>query len=261
MEKFHVIRMRAMTVLAFLTIPAFGMVLIAHADLIDRGGGLIYDTALNITWLQDANYAQTWLQRDRPYGLGRRQSMGLATGLRRLSDWRLPTVAPINGKSFNYNNYNYSFDGSTDFGYDMGAPGTKYAGSKASELAYLVFDELGGIPRWDTSGNDRAALKQPYGVKPGPFKNIRGVYWDQTRFAPYAQGAWTFMPDVGRQRNSNIYYTGDRAWAVRDGDSRPLPRTSALDIQPPHPVSATEPATMLLVITGLFGLITYRRVV
>ena len=29
---------------------------ISEAALIDRGGGLIYDDALNITWLQDANY-------------------------------------------------------------------------------------------------------------------------------------------------------------------------------------------------------------
>ena len=29
----------------------------ASATLIDRGGGLIYDTDLDITWLQDANYA------------------------------------------------------------------------------------------------------------------------------------------------------------------------------------------------------------
>jgi len=31
----------------------------AQATLIDRGGGLIYDDVLNITWLQDANYAMT----------------------------------------------------------------------------------------------------------------------------------------------------------------------------------------------------------
>jgi hypothetical protein len=31
----------------------------AQAALVDRGGGLIYDTDLNVTWLQDANYAQT----------------------------------------------------------------------------------------------------------------------------------------------------------------------------------------------------------
>lgn len=27
----------------------------ANAALVDRGGGLIYDTILNVTWLQDAN--------------------------------------------------------------------------------------------------------------------------------------------------------------------------------------------------------------
>ncbi len=31
----------------------------SQAILIDRGGGLIYDDVLNITWLQDANYAKT----------------------------------------------------------------------------------------------------------------------------------------------------------------------------------------------------------
>ena len=32
---------------------------VAQAALHDRGGGLIYDDVLNITWLQDANYAKT----------------------------------------------------------------------------------------------------------------------------------------------------------------------------------------------------------
>ena len=31
----------------------------ANAVLVDRGGGRIYDDVLGITWLQDANYAQT----------------------------------------------------------------------------------------------------------------------------------------------------------------------------------------------------------
>ncbi len=31
----------------------------AQAGLIDRGGGMIYDTTQNITWLADWNYAQT----------------------------------------------------------------------------------------------------------------------------------------------------------------------------------------------------------
>jgi hypothetical protein len=32
---------------------------LSFGTLIDRGGGLIYDTDLNVTWLADANYAQT----------------------------------------------------------------------------------------------------------------------------------------------------------------------------------------------------------
>ena len=31
----------------------------SHAALYDRGNGLIYDDVLNITWMQDANYAKT----------------------------------------------------------------------------------------------------------------------------------------------------------------------------------------------------------
>ena len=41
------------------TIVLFASMGIANAELIDRGGGLIYDTELDITWLQDANYART----------------------------------------------------------------------------------------------------------------------------------------------------------------------------------------------------------
>jgi hypothetical protein len=30
----------------------------AQADLVDRGGGMIYDTTRNITWLADLNYTR-----------------------------------------------------------------------------------------------------------------------------------------------------------------------------------------------------------
>ena len=36
-----------------------GFSISAHAVLIDLGGGMIYSTDLDLTWLQDANYAQT----------------------------------------------------------------------------------------------------------------------------------------------------------------------------------------------------------
>ena len=32
---------------------------VANGELIDRGGGLIYDSLLDITWLKDANLARS----------------------------------------------------------------------------------------------------------------------------------------------------------------------------------------------------------
>ena len=37
-----------------LIVVALGASSVANAALVDRGGGLIYDTDLNITWLVDA---------------------------------------------------------------------------------------------------------------------------------------------------------------------------------------------------------------
>lgn len=45
------------TTLALLA--GFSMMGNAQAVLIDRGSGLLFDDVLNITWLQDANYAKT----------------------------------------------------------------------------------------------------------------------------------------------------------------------------------------------------------
>jgi hypothetical protein len=40
----------------------FGTFTVSNAELIDRGGELIYDTVLDITWLQDAK-VQVWGQK------------------------------------------------------------------------------------------------------------------------------------------------------------------------------------------------------
>jgi hypothetical protein len=47
------------------TIILYALIIPAHANLIDRGNGLIYDDDLNVTWLQDANYSgvtMTWTE-------------------------------------------------------------------------------------------------------------------------------------------------------------------------------------------------------
>ena len=109
----------------------------AQALLIDRGNGLLYDNVLKVTWLQDANYAKT--------------SGYSATGLMDwasantwadnltfdgLTSWRLATNSPINGSSFNYNG---SFDGTTDEGYNISSP--------KNELAYICLLYTSPSPR------------------------------------------------------------------------------------------------------------------
>lgn len=68
----------------------------ADADLIDRGGGLIFDTRLNITWLANANLGAGSSFDDGP-GDGRmtaRAALAWADDLvyGGFSDWRLPTA-------------------------------------------------------------------------------------------------------------------------------------------------------------------------
>ena len=71
-----------------------------QAALIDRGNGLIYDNVLNITWIQDVALSSTL------GGPGRFNWSGANNWADQLvyggyDDWRLPTLAPVNGVKFN----------------------------------------------------------------------------------------------------------------------------------------------------------------
>ena len=105
----------------------FGVAGNANSALIDRGGGLIYDTVLDVTWLQDANFAQTsGYDND-----GRMSWDAAAAWAEQLQygghiDWRLPKVSPVDGSTFNLN---YVHDGSTDFAENISAADTLYSGS------------------------------------------------------------------------------------------------------------------------------------
>jgi hypothetical protein len=83
--------MKRFTVFFFTMTLILVFITSTRADLFDRGGGLIYDNDLNITWLQDANYAMT-----SGYDADGRMSWDAAmTWAQNLvyqgyNDWRLP---------------------------------------------------------------------------------------------------------------------------------------------------------------------------
>jgi len=53
------IKMRKIFVYLITVMLVLGLSISTHAALIDLGCGMIYSTDLNLTWLQDANYART----------------------------------------------------------------------------------------------------------------------------------------------------------------------------------------------------------
>lgn len=186
--------------LAFAGALAFAMAT-AHASLIDRGGGLIYDDALNITWLKDANYAKTsgydadglmnwseatfWATRVLNYG-----------GYR---DWRLPTA--------DENCYGF------------------WCASPSSEMGYLFYFHL-GVPAGHnilTSSSPDLAL----------FSNVQpSIYWTGTAYVQSPNVlAWSFDTN-GIQRYEYQRYNEFYAWAVRPGDvvSLATPEPAALTL-------------------------------
>lgn len=201
----------------------------ASAALIDRGNGLIYDTVLDITWLQDARLAAS--QQFGVSGIGADGSMTWYTGVDWINamnayngsgylgfnDWRMPDIDPVNGVAFNYA---VSYDGSTDKGFN------NY--STTNELSHLYYATLGnlGLCSTDNATNSPADYcnQNGYGTwglkNTGPFVNfVPNRYWTgqfDTRGSDYLS-AFDLDATFGQMGTGNAL--GPKfVWAVIDGD-------------------------------------------
>lgn len=183
------------TVLVVLTV-ILGISVSAHAALVDIGGGLIYDDDRDITWLQDANYAQTSdYEADGTMTWATAMTWAEDLVYGGYTDWRLPTALNSDGTG----------------------PDADY--SNGSEMGHLYYTELGNPAGGPLSNT-------------GPFINVQPHnYWFGTVSESDPFWAWGFQFNDGNQTTHPAYYQL-RAWAVRDGGapSSVIPEPTTLSL-------------------------------
>lgn len=209
----------------------------AQATLIDRGGGMIYDDVLNITWLQDTNFAKT-SGYDTDGRMTRNEATAWADQLvyGGFDDWRLPTLTIVDA----FLTCGYFVDAAgTQCGYNIEAPDSPIFGG---ELTYMYYMNLGlsgyySGPGgdWGIFGNSKLTATGIPGFGQndiGLIKNIQAfAYWSNTLAfigsEATTHNAWQFSTANGSQTvgefGNDLY-----AWAVRDGDVDRVPEPSLI---------------------------------
>jgi hypothetical protein len=199
----------------------------AQASLIDRGNGMIYDDVLDITWLQDANYANTSgylgdsiTDGNMSWSSANQWAANLTFG--GYDDWRLPSVSPANGKEFEFG---FNFDGNSDDGFNI----TR----ESSELSHLYYVSLGneGAADIDSTVDATGGVSANCFdclTNAGPFENIKDNFWvNSVNVVDPDLDTWMFSADQGFMLSfgaDGTDFTSDheiqefKAWAVRDGD-------------------------------------------
>lgn len=186
---------------------------LSFGALIDRGGGLIYDTDFNITWQADA-------------GLALSNTFGVSG------------INPISGQMdwFSAQNWISAMNDANYLGFnDWRLPATLYPDATCdsasggynctgSEMGHLYYNEIGGMANQDIDTTHNANYDLFHNIQPN-------YYWSGTEYTQSPStpndNAWLFYFYGGVQTNSN---KGDvnTVWAVRDGDVVPLPASAWL---------------------------------
>lgn len=173
----------------------------AQSALINRGGGMIYDTTANITWLADMNYAVTSgyaasgvapgsmgeIYTDGRMGWAAAKSWADNLVYGGFSDWRLPTLNRFDTTCSHCGDEGDGF-GLQYFGYNC----------TGGELSRLFVAELGnkeGGSVLDQTGDTAEQI-----ANMALFSNVQSyVYWSGTEYAPDTNLAWNFYTVDGGQ--------------------------------------------------------------
>ena len=255
----------SLTLLAALALPGA-----AHAALLERlGGDAWYDDVLDITWLTNANLAasnQFGLTQSADVipgagevGLTGRMNWDTANawiaGMNAadhldFDDWRLPTLSPIDGGTFDtVQSNNATTDWGTAKTTTNGSDGgwRDGTGAPVSEMGYMYYVNLANLGLCTPNdASPGSCVDQPgFGlVNTADFVNLQShLYWSGVEFD--SDNAWRFNFNGGFQRtldkNSFLF-----AWAVRSGDVEAA-------------ATVPEPATAALLGASLIGFAALRR--
>jgi hypothetical protein len=173
----------------------------ARATLIDRGGGMVYDDVLDITWLQDFNHAMTsGYDADGLMSWDAANSWADSLTVGSFDDWRLPTFDPANARPLAL-----TLDNEIGSLWAQLADGGSPLGSIWSDTDITPFINL--------------PLQDPSGL-------LSEWYW--TGLESGGANAWRFSMncacwDDGSPKSAEYY-----AIAVRTGDVAPVPEPSTM---------------------------------
>lgn len=220
----------------------------AQSALIDRGGGMIYDTTANITWLADMNYAYTsgytangvvpgsTLDENTIFTDGR---MGWAAAMSwadslvygGFSDWRLPTLNPSDTTCSHVTDPRAGV-GLLHHGYNC----------TGGELSHLMVVDLGNKEYESVLEQTGDTAEQIANL--ALFTNVQSDdYWSGIEIATIPHYAWSFYSYGGSQSPDNKF-APLYAVAVRPGDVA---------------ASVPEPQTLALALMALGGAMALRR--
>jgi hypothetical protein len=166
-----------------------------------------------------------------------------------VSGWRLPTVSPIDGSTFDNSLSNNattdrSYAPTTTDGTDGGWRDA--SNTPVSEMGHMYYVTLGNLGFCTPDDADPSGCTEQTGwglSNTGPFSDVpSGLYWSGTECG--SRCAWMFYFSSGFQNNVFSKDTIHSAWAVHSGD---VPKVVPL------------PAAVWLFGSGLIGLLGVAR--